>query len=134
GTGVVVAPDGTSLTVTVPAGSGQVHVTVTTPLGISPQVAADLFTYKAKEGKEAKDGKEHKDGKDIKDKDKEGLEKLVPEKIRAEIIQPSPVFEQNPALVDRPMAGLAVGRAFIAADERPAVGLNALRDGTDNPS
>jgi hypothetical protein len=142
GTGVVVAPDGTSLTVTVPAGSGQVHVTVTTPLGVSPQVTADLFTYKAKEGKETKEGKDHKDGKDVKDKDKEGLEKirlekLVPEKVRSlEVIQERPQFAQNPLLVDGPIAadGLAVGRAFIAEEERPAVGLNALRDGTDNPS
>jgi hypothetical protein len=116
---------------------------VTTPLGVSPQVTADLFSYKAKEGKEgAKDGKDHKDGKDLKDKDKEGLEKirlekLVPEKVRAlEVIQERPQFAQNPLLVDGPIAadGPGVGRAFIAEEERPAVGLNALRDGTDNPS
>jgi alpha-tubulin suppressor-like RCC1 family protein len=35
----------TSITATVPAGSGVVDVTVTTPTGISPTGAADLYTY-----------------------------------------------------------------------------------------
>ncbi len=43
-----VAPDGTSMTATTPAGpSGPVHVTVTTPQGTSAQGPADLFTYQA---------------------------------------------------------------------------------------
>ncbi len=45
GTGLVVAPGGTQLTVTSPPGSGTVDVTVTTPFGTSPTTAADLFTY-----------------------------------------------------------------------------------------
>jgi FG-GAP-like repeat/IPT/TIG domain len=40
----------TSITATSPAGKGMVHVTVTTPAGVSAAVSADRFTYKATEG------------------------------------------------------------------------------------
>ncbi len=71
----------TELTAVSPAGSGTVDVTVTTPLGVSPTVPSDRFTYEAdKDGKEHKDkekeGKEHKElkekeGKEHKEKEKE---------------------------------------------------------------
>jgi hypothetical protein len=45
GTQVTVNARGTSLTVSSPAGSGTVDVTVTTPAGISPLRPGDRFTY-----------------------------------------------------------------------------------------
>jgi hypothetical protein len=45
GTNLLVAPNGTELTVTAPAGTGTVDVTVTTPAGTSPPVTADRFAY-----------------------------------------------------------------------------------------
>jgi IPT/TIG domain len=175
---VQVGPDGTTLTLTaVPQGTGQVHVSITTPLGTSPTGPADQFTYKTgKEGKDGKDGKEHKDHKDFKDKDKEDKEegkehKEVKEKEKEgkegkekdakeketkdegkegkehkdhkdvkdkddkgegkelETLPPSESYP--PARVDpttnAPVAA-AVGRPFIGAQERPAVGRKALRD------
>jgi hypothetical protein len=44
-TNVVVNSTGTSITVTVPAGTGTVDVTVTTPSGTSAISSADQFTY-----------------------------------------------------------------------------------------
>jgi hypothetical protein len=45
GTNILVSPGGTSLTVTSPAGTGTVPVTVTTSGGTSPVEAGDQFTY-----------------------------------------------------------------------------------------
>ena len=45
GTGVLVAPGGTQLAVSLPPGSGIVDVTVTTPAGTSAPVAPDQFAY-----------------------------------------------------------------------------------------
>ena len=45
GTNVTVNPAGTQLSVTSPAGSGSVDVTVTTPLGTSATSTADTYTY-----------------------------------------------------------------------------------------
>lgn len=135
GTAVIVAPDGTSLTVRVPAGAGTVDVTVTTPLGTSPVVPADHFTYKSgKEGKEQKDGKEHKDFKEKeKDfKDKEHSNEVV--KPHADVvINPHPPFQINPIAKAADAGGPIIGRAFIAPAERPEVGINALRDPGDTP-
>jgi hypothetical protein len=121
GTGVIVTPDGTQLTVTVPAGSGTVDVTVTTALGTSPATPADHFSYKST--KEAKDKE-----KDRKDKDKDFKDKDHPDKV-AELARSVPQFlSQQPGPGILP-ADLAVGRAFIAPEERPVVGIAALEDG-----
>ncbi len=130
GTDLLVAPDGNSLTVKVPPGSGTVDVTVTTPLGTSPTVPADQFTYKTgKESKEHKDGKEHKD---FKEKEKEFKEKEAGReaKIRELIDQPLR-FEPIAKAVDA--GSPIIGRAFIAPQERPEVGIGALRDPQENP-
>jgi hypothetical protein len=127
GTGVIVAPDGTQLTVTVPAGSGQVDVTVTTPLGTSPVTSAATFTYKA-----AKEGKDkEKDRKDLKDKDKE-KEKETKEGVldkAHEVLQGDVQAVSHPAATEALADGSATGRAFIAPEERPAVGSAAFQDG-----
>ncbi len=132
GTEVIIAPDGTQLTVTVPAGSGQVDVTVTTPLGTSPVTSADHFTYKA-----AKEGKEkEKDRKELKEKDKEkekGKEKEkegVLDKVHE--VLPAAVPGASPAAATETLAdGPGAGRAFIAPQERPAIGSDALQDGEE---
>jgi hypothetical protein len=137
GTGVMVTPDGTQLTVTVPPGSGTVDVTVTTPLGTSPAVPADRFTYKAaKEGKDKE--KDRKDTKELKEKDRKDT-KEVKEKEIEKIVQEkaTDVLPIRPQIVNQTMrTGVvadspAVGRAFIAPEERPVVGSGALRDGEE---
>ncbi len=130
GTGVIVAPDGTQLTVTVPAGSGIVDVTVTTPLGASPVTSVDHFTYKAtKEGKD-----KEKDRKDVKDKDKEkeALREKVQDVVKAEDVLKAAVQSTGePAGTTTLADGPASGQAFIAPEERPAVGSDALQDSGD---
>jgi hypothetical protein len=139
GTGVLVVPDGTQLIVTSPAGGGTVDVTVTTPLGTSPVVPADHFTY-TKPPKEGKD--KEKDQKDVKDKDKDkdkekelfkekGFSK---EKDREKIPDVRQVLRamsgpgQQATGREDDAAPDTVGRAFIGPDERPAVGSNVLND------
>jgi Family of unknown function (DUF6519)/IPT/TIG domain len=139
GTGVLVVPDGTQLIVTSPAGGGTVDVTVTTPLGTSPVVPADHFTY-TKPPKEGKD--KEKDQKDVKDKDKEKdkekelLRDKVSDKVAADKLRDSrpvqpfatPRLGQQAAGLEDDSAPDTVGRAFIRPDERPAVGSNVLND------
>jgi len=130
GTGVIVTPDGTQLTVTVPAGSGTVDVTVTTPLGTSPVTSVDEFTYKAsKEGKDKE--KDRKDIKDKdKDKDKEGIiEKRVLIEKTHEVAQFAARASGEPTETGTLADGSPAGRAFIVPDERPIVGSGALQDG-----
>jgi hypothetical protein len=130
---VLVVPDGTQLIVTSPAGGGTVDVTVTTPLGTSPVVPADHFTY-TKPPKEGKD--KEKDQKDVKDKDKEKDKEKellrdkvnVLEKVSDKIRDVRPVQPLATPGPGQQAAGRAVGRAFIGPDERPAVGSNVLND------
>ena len=134
---MIVAPDGTQLTVTVPAGSGTVDVTLTTPLGTSPVTTADWFTYKsAKEGKDKekdrKEGKEkEKDRKEGKEKDLEKGDLLDKTHEIAEAVVQSISQPAGPGTLE---GGPATGRAFIAPEERPVVGRDALQDsGQENP-
>ncbi len=147
GAGLLVAPGGNQLIVTSPAGSGTVHVTVTTPLGTSPAVTADEFSY-IKPSKEGKD--KEKDRKDVKDKDKEkekevlkdkDREKFAAEKItdvRAALGGPSRAAASTARPATRGGDDAApqdtVGRAFIGPDERPAVGGSVLNDDEKDPS
>ncbi len=138
GTGVIVSPDGTQLTVTVPAGSGTVDVTVTTRFGTSPTTPADQFTYKAaKEGKDKE--KDRKEGKEIVKDGKEGKE-IVKEVEKRPFLEKTHEIAQaalqgiSPAETGNPESGSATGRAFIAPEERPIVGSDALQgSGEGNP-
>jgi hypothetical protein len=128
--------------VTSPAGSGTVDVTVTTPLGTSPAVTGDQFSY-TKPSKEGKD--KEKDQKDVKDKDKEKekeKERLKDfEKVGKEAAEKTRDVRQaigGPPLSAASAAQWAerrgtraqppAGRAFIGPDERPAVGGSVLHD------
>jgi phage protein D len=130
GTGVLVVPDGTQLIVTSPAGGGTVDVTVTTPLGTSPVVPADHFTY-TKPPKEGKD--KEKDQKDVKDKDKDKDKDKEKERLKDNLKDKEKDKDIRDVRPVQPFAtpGLgqqAAGRAFIGPDERPAVGSNVLND------
>jgi hypothetical protein len=130
GTGVLVSPGGGQLIVTSPAGSGTVDVTVTTPLGTSPAVTGDQFSY-TKPSKEGKD--KEKDQKDVKDKDKEKekeKERLKDfEKVGKEAAEKTrDVSAAQWAERRGTRAQPPAGRAFIGPDERPAVGGSVLHD------
>lgn len=144
GTNLLVAQDGL-LSVTSPAGSGTVHVTVKTPLGVSPNVIADQFSYTktTKEGKDkekdTKETKETKDTKETKEKEKdrkdtkegkeaEGkgvaeLEKVT--EIRQESVQS---LSQLTGRIEALDQQAAAGQAFITPAERPEVGTSVLQD------
>lgn len=129
------------LTAVVPAGAATGLVTVTTPAGTARSASAFsvLQPPKGKESKEAKEkeGKEVKESKEVKDKEKEkdGKErKEIKERKEGKefgeflggerLVSPRVV---RPAADDGGVpTERAVGRAFISAEERPAVGRRIL--------
>jgi hypothetical protein len=150
GTALAVLNDG-QLTVDTPAatGAGAVVVTVTTPLGTSP--AGPAFSYEGKNALKDQTDK-HKDIKEAKDGGEKlvriekvtALEKVSDKVVRIDKIADTPVVvraveakapetaegvgEPSPATEgDDEPAG--TGRAFIAPEERPAVGEAVLEDG-----
>jgi hypothetical protein len=109
-------------------GTGTNSLALTTWFAQTPQPVKTSKEGKdgGKDTKDHKDGKEHKDG--IKEQIKEQLKEL--EKLQ-EVLASAPGFVGSAESVRTFDAGLAIGRSFIEAGDRPAVGEAALQEPRD---